>query len=142
VEILAGAPAQAISFLGPRLKIVAPATDVKKIAALIAKLDDDNFTEREAASAELQKIGQEAAPQLRRALTETKSAEVRERAQEILAKFGSVSLTADQKRLQAVLYVFELIASDEARKVLSEVAQGNSGTWLAAQAEAALKRIR
>ena len=79
---------------------------------------------------------------MRRALTETKSAEVRERAQEILAKFGSVSLTADQKRLQAVLYVFELIASDEARKVLTEVAQGNSGTWLAAQAEAALKRIR
>ena len=47
---------------------------------------------------------------------------------------------AEQKRLQAVLYVFELMASDEARKVLAEAASGKAGAWLAGEADTALKR--
>jgi hypothetical protein len=142
VEALAGAPTQAVAFLRPRVRAGEPPADVKKIAALITKLDDDEFSDREMASAELQKLGQEALPQLQRTVEESKSAEVRLRAQSLLEKLNTVSLTPDQKRLQAVLYVFELIASDEARKVLDEVANGKAGAWLAAEAEAALKRMR
>jgi len=142
VEALAGAPTQAISFLGPRLHTTGPPADVKRIAALITKLDDDEFSEREMATAELQKLGLEALPQLRRTMDETKSAEVRQRAESLLEILNNVSLTADQKRLQAVLYVFELIAFDEARKVLDEVASGKAGAWLAAEAEASLKKMQ
>jgi hypothetical protein len=36
----------------------------------------------------------------------------------------------------------ELIASDDARRVLEEVASGKAGAWLAAEAESALKRMQ
>jgi len=142
VEVLAGAPAQALAFLGPRIRAPGPTADVKRIAALIAKLDDDNFFERDTASKELQKLGLEALPQLRRAALETKSAEVRQRAEELLDKLRTANPTADQRRLQAVVSVLELIASNDARKLLEELAGGNAGGWLADEAQESLKRLR
>jgi hypothetical protein len=142
IETLAGAPEQALAFLGPRVRAVGPAADVKKVAALIAKLDDDQFAEREMATAELEKLGLEALPQLRQTMEESKSPEVRYRTQDLLEKLDRISLTPDHKRLQAVLYVFELMASDGARKALDEVAGGKGGAWLAAEAAAALKRMQ
>jgi hypothetical protein len=142
VEILAGAPAQAIAFLGPRLQASGPATDLKKVAALIASLDADGFLERESASEELHKLGQEALPQLRQAAAETKSPEVRERAQQLVDKLKNAKLSADQIQLQAVICVLEVIASDDARSLLQAVASGKAGAWLAAEAEEALKRMR
>jgi hypothetical protein len=141
VETLAGAPKQALAFLGPRVRPVGPTSDVKKVAALITKLDDDSFAEREMATAELEKLGLEALPQLRQTLEETKSLEVRLRTQRLLEKLNRIDLTPNHKRLQAVLCVFELIASDESRKILDEVASGKAGAWLAAEATAVLKRM-
>jgi hypothetical protein len=140
IETLAGAPEQALPFLGPRVRPIRPTADVKTVAALIARLDDDRFAEREMATAELEKLGLEALPQLRRTLEGPKSPEVRLRTEQLLEKLNRIRLTADHKRLQAVLSVYELMASDEARKVLNEVAGGKAGAWLAAEAEAALKR--
>jgi hypothetical protein len=59
-----------------------------------------------------------------------------------LEKLNRISLTPDHKRLQAVLSVFELMASDGARKALDEVAGGKGGAWLAAEAAAVLKRMQ
>src|SRR5262249_44330934 len=67
VETLAGAPAQATPFLGPRIQAAGSTVDAKAIAALIVKLDDDSNDERETASKELEKRGIEALPQIRRA---------------------------------------------------------------------------
>lgn len=65
-----------------------PAAEAKKIAdrvaRLIAQLDDDRFRVREAATKELKQIGSPAEKALRRALTESESAEVRRRAADIL----------------------------------------------------------
>jgi hypothetical protein len=141
VETFAGAPQQALSFLVPRIHAARALADAKRVAVLIAKLDHDKFAEREMATAELQKLGPQALPQLRTTMEESKSEEVRQRTQWLLEKLRSASLTPDQKRLQAVIHIFELIASDEARKVLDEVAGGKEGAWLAADAEAALKRL-
>jgi hypothetical protein len=141
VEALAGAPKQALPFLGPRVCPVGPTADVKKIAALITKLDNDKFAEREMAAAELATLGLEALPQLRRTMEESKSLEVQRRTQRLLERLNGISLTPDHKRLQAVLYVFELMASDGARKVLEELAGGKAGAWLGAEAAAALKRL-
>jgi hypothetical protein len=142
IEALAGAPTQAISFLSPRLRAVWPTAEAKRIAAVIAKLDDDKFSVRETATAELEKLGLEGLPQLRRAMEESKSLEVRLRAQRLVKKINNVSLTPDQMRLQAVLFVFELIASDDARNLLGEVASGKAGAWLAAEAEVTLRRMQ
>jgi hypothetical protein len=141
IEALAGAPEQALPFLGPRIRPIGTTADVKKVAALITKLDDERFAQREMASAELEKLGLEALPQLRRAMEESKSAEVRSRAQRLLEVLDRISLTSDHKRLQAALYVLELIASDEAHKVLDDVASGKGGAWLAGEAVAVLKQM-
>ena len=141
VELLAGVPAHALPFLGPRFRAAGSTADTKKIAALIAKLDDDSFDERETATKELEKLGLEALLQLRQAAAETKSAEVRERAEDLLAKLANLKLTPDRKRLQAALCVLELIGSAEARKMLQEVATTPANPWLAAQAEETLKRM-
>jgi hypothetical protein len=65
-----------------------PAAEAKKIAdrvaRLIAQLDDDRFRVREAATKELKQIGSPTEKALRRALTESESAEVRRRAADIL----------------------------------------------------------
>ena len=142
VEALAGAPSQAIPYLGPRVRAGVPPADVKKIAALITKLDDDEFSVREEASAELQKLGPDALPQLRRTLEESKSAEVRQRVQVLLENLANASLTPEQKRLRAALWICELIASAEFRKVLEDVASGKTDAWLAGEASASLKRMQ
>ena len=67
----------------------------------------------------------------------SKSEEARERAREILEKLKSADLTPDQRRLQAIVCVLELIASTDARRLLEDVA----GAWLAGEAAEALKRI-
>jgi hypothetical protein len=72
---------------------------------------------------------------------ESKSPEVRLRTQRLLDKLNRLGLTPEHKRLQAALYVLEVMASDEARKALDEVAEGKAGAWLAAEAAAALKRM-
>jgi hypothetical protein len=142
VEALAGVPTRSVAFLASRFKPTAPIADAKRIAGLIVKLDDENFYEREKATVELQKVGFDALGQLRQASVETKSAEVRERVKELLEKLKSHKLTQDEKRLQATLCVLEVISSEEARKVLEELAGGKAGGWLAAEAEASLKRIQ
>jgi hypothetical protein len=142
IETLAGAPAEAIPFLGSRIRPAGPVADAKAIAALIAKLDGDSFDERESAFKELQKLGIEALPQIGKAATESKSAEVRQRAREMSEKLKTAILTADQRRLQAALCVLELIASTDARRVLEDVAGGKAGAWLAGEAAEALKRMK
>src|SRR6185295_15639923 len=96
IETLAGAPMQAVPFLAPRLRPTGPTTDAKAIAALIAKLDSDTFDERESASQDLQKLGMEALPQIRKAATDSNSAEIRQRAKDISDKLKTATVTADQ----------------------------------------------
>lgn len=141
IEILAGAPAQALPFLAPRVRPIQPTADAKEVAALIARLEAASFTVREKATAELEKLGLEAIPQLLRAKKESKSPEVQLRSRELLEKLSRIKLTPDHRRLQAVVHVLELMATDQSRKVLDEAASGKAGAWLAAEAALALKRM-
>jgi WD40 repeat protein len=59
------------------------AADRERIRTLLAQLDDDSYDSREAAGAALLKIGVPAEPDLRRAASESKSAEVRIRARRV-----------------------------------------------------------
>src|SRR5262249_29739630 len=62
---LTAAPKQTLPLLRDQVKPV-PAADAKRIAQLIKDLDADDFDVREKASAELEKIGEPAAPALRK----------------------------------------------------------------------------
>ncbi len=63
--------------------------DLEQIRALFVKLDDDSYEVREVASRELLAFGFRAEPELRRAMTESPSAEVRIRARRVRAELLS-----------------------------------------------------
>jgi WD40 repeat protein len=63
----------------------ATADDLKEIRRLIGQLDEEAYEAREAASAALLKIGLRAEPELRRAMKESQSVEVRIRARRLRA---------------------------------------------------------
>jgi hypothetical protein len=141
VETLAGVPRQALPFLRAQLRAAGSPAAAKKVALLITQLDDDDFSVREKATAELEKRGLEALARLRRSLDRPISLEARRRAERLVAKLKTAKPTAAQKRLQGALLVLELIATAEARKVLEEASRGSAGAWLAPQAQASLKRL-
>src|SRR5262249_42148246 len=76
---------QAVAFLGERLRPVTEA-DVRRIPDRIADLDSDDFAVRENATTELERLGELAAPALRRAMEGNPPAEVRRRAEALLEK--------------------------------------------------------
>jgi RNA polymerase sigma factor (sigma-70 family) len=137
---LAAAPKQALPLLREVLKPVKPA-DEKRIAQLIKDLDADDFDAREKASAELEKIGEPAAPALRKALEGTPTAELRIRATQLLDKFGGKVVSADALRRERALEVLEHVGGAEARALLEEIAKGAPEAALTQQAKAALTRL-
>jgi RNA polymerase sigma factor (sigma-70 family) len=78
IRRLANAPAVAAPYLREHLKPVPP-VDKEKVQRLVADLDDGDFATREAAAAELERIGEKAAGHYRKALQETLPAEARRR---------------------------------------------------------------
>ncbi|HKB03464.1 MAG TPA: WD40 repeat domain-containing protein, partial [Gemmataceae bacterium] len=64
----------------------APAADAKKVRELIGALDADQYTVREKATADLQKLGDDAVPALRAALARKPSAEAGDRLTQLLGK--------------------------------------------------------
>jgi hypothetical protein len=82
---LVAAPAQCVPLLKEHLQPVAP-VDAKRLAGLIAALDDDAFDVREKASTELEKLGEAAEGALRKALEGQPSPEVRQRVKLLLEK--------------------------------------------------------
>jgi WD40 repeat protein len=90
------------------LSLEAPAgKERERIAALLAKLDDDAYALREEASKELLEMGFIAEPELRRAMQESKSAEVRIRARRLRTELLSrprASLTGHAERVEDVTF--------------------------------------
>jgi RNA polymerase sigma factor (sigma-70 family) len=137
---LVAAPKQSLPLLREVLKPV-PAADADRIAKLIKELDDDDFSVREKASAELEKVGEPAAAALRKALEGTPSAELRVRATMLLDGFGGKGASADVVRRERALEVLEQIGGPEARAVLEELAKGAPEAAQTQRAKEALKRL-
>src|SRR5262249_32607532 len=76
---------QTVPFLAERVRPVA-APDAKRVAKLLAELDDERFEVREQASRELEGLGVLAEPALRQALAGRPSAEARRRLTDLLEK--------------------------------------------------------
>jgi WD40 repeat protein len=139
IYILAAAPAQAIPFLQDHLQPTA-ALDAKQVERLIADLDSDQFAAREVAGKELAKLGEQIEPALHKALEGTPSAELRRRAQALLAAPRSVPMAATLRTLRAI-HALEHIGSPEARQVLQKLATGGPMTRETREAKNALRRL-
>jgi hypothetical protein len=136
VWALACNPREAAPFLDRQLGL-APA-DPSRLARLVAALDADSFADREPATAELERLGDAAAPALRKLRDDAASAEARRRADALLDKLASGPEWLRARRAVAAL---EYAGTREARRVLEGLATGSGGSRLAAEARAALDRL-
>jgi hypothetical protein len=133
---LAASPEQATRLVKDRLPPVV-AADPKRVAALIADLDNDAFAVREKATQALEELGASAEGDLRRALAAKPSPEVTRRLQQLLDKLTGL----DQFRVPRGVEVLERIGTSEAQRVLEGMAKGTPESRLTGEAKAALARL-
>jgi WD40 repeat protein len=139
---LAGAPSQAVEFLRQRLGPV-PVVDSEQIARLIAYLDHEEYARREKAARELERWGELAEPDLRKALERPLSLEVRRRVERLVARLEADRLDPPAARLQSLraVAVLEDIGTAGASQVLTKLAGGARGARLTQEAQASLGRL-
>jgi WD40 repeat protein/beta-lactamase regulating signal transducer with metallopeptidase domain len=137
---LAGAPKQAVPFLGERLKPAAP-VDQQKVEGWIAGLENEKYSVRQEAIANLVKTGEQVVPALQKVLTSQPTIETRKRVEELLEKLTGGTLTAEQLRLVRAVEALERMGTPVARQLLRTLSQGASGALTTKQAQAALERL-
>jgi WD40 repeat protein len=140
VLALAARPAEAVPLLQAKLK-PRPGPDVKRLAKLLADLDSDEFETRESASKELAALGPDAEGALRRALDDAPSTEVRQRVEEVLAKFQKSGPAPERVRFVRAVEVLERAGTPEARRALEGLAKASLDAALAREVETSLKRL-
>src|SRR5262249_53686745 len=91
----------AVKLLKERLRPAA-APDPKKIARLIADLDQDDFTARESATKQLSELGELAEPALRAALNDKPSADKRRHLEDLLKRLDASNSPELQRGVRAV----------------------------------------
>ncbi len=138
VWALAADPRQALPLLKERLRPVPPA-DGKRVARLIADLDNDDFDVREEATRELTKLSG-AEPALRKAASGASSPEVRQRAQYALQAREEADPSPEWVTTLRALEVLEQLGTPEARQLLRALAGGEPNARLTHEAGAALRR--
>jgi hypothetical protein len=116
----------------------------KRLAELIAKLDADDFVQREAASRELEKIGAPAREALRKALAGTTSAELRKRAEALLETIrpGTARPAAELIQSLRALEVLEHLDTPEAKALVETLARGVGDAELTREAKRTLARMK
>jgi hypothetical protein len=137
---LADDPKSASDFLRRKIAPVKLEVDEQRVKTLLADLDSDDFDKREAAGRGLAAMGEAGEGQLRRALSEAKSAEVQRRLRGLLTDLKREPTAEDFRRMRAV-QVLELCGTADAVGVLRDWASGTAGVPLTRQAKAALERL-
>jgi hypothetical protein len=135
---LLASPEDSLPFLKEKLRPV-PAADAARVKRLIAELGDKRFAVREKAMADLQQLGEQAAPLLREALRTAKSLEARRRLETLLK--GLDGWSAEKQRTLRALDVLESVGTPPARTLLQSLAGGLPGCFLTREAQAALRRL-
>ncbi len=138
MRALAGAPRLTVPFLREHLR-PAPPVDPKRLARLIAELDDDEFAVRNRAAAELGKIGEQAEAALRRALEGKPSLEVRRRVEGLLKRLEQPS--PERRQAQRAMEVLVRIGTPAARHLLRSLAGGPADSWTTHDAKEALEGL-
>ncbi len=127
-----------VPFLAKQLKPVSR-PHIKHVPRLIAELDDERFSTREKASAELARLEEFAEPALRRALKTSLPLEQHLRVKRLLRKLEVWS--SEQLRGLRATTVLETVASPEARELLRALAMGAPEARLTREAKATLQRL-
>jgi RNA polymerase sigma factor (sigma-70 family) len=118
-----------------------PATEVERIAKLVADLASDQFAIRQKASDDLEKMTEVPAARaaLEKALAGKPPLEVQQRLERLLAKFNAPGL---QLRWLRIVQGLEQLDAATAPDLLKIIADGKVGPRPAADAKAALERMK
>jgi hypothetical protein len=137
---MAGVPAETTALLKAKLKAVDPA-DPKVLQKLLEDLNSDQYTVRQKASTQLEKLADLAGPALREKLDAKPSLEMRKRIEALIDKLdGPVTLPELLRSLRAV-ELLELIGTPETRQVLEPLAKGAPGHRFTEAAQGAVTRL-
>jgi hypothetical protein len=137
---LLSSPARTVAFLGGRVQ-AAPTAETRRVAELIANLGSEQFEVRDQAMNELQKLGEVAAPALRKAFSADPPLEVKRRLESLLGKL--THWPAETLRQVRAVEVLEHAGTAEARGLLERlVREGAPEARLTREAEAALRRLK
>jgi Tol biopolymer transport system component len=140
VWVLALAPKGSLPLLRERLK-PAVAPKAEDVARLIADLDSDDFQARRRAGAELSRVAALIAPELRQALKDVQSREVRRSLQELVESTEGPITDGERLRMLRAVEALGLIGTEEARAVLRELAKGPPAAPETQAAKQALDRL-
>lgn len=111
------------------------------VGRLIADLDSDSYKVREQASEGLQRLGARAVPALQKALKNPPSAEVKKRAQRLLAQVDPTEVSAEDLVAVRSVQTLEYMGTREAKQLLEQLARRGSER-LSTEASEALARLR
>ncbi|MHB1423976.1 MAG: sigma-70 family RNA polymerase sigma factor [Gemmataceae bacterium] len=135
---LATASDRTAEWLKERLHSIQP-PDPKYLSRLLADLDDAQFSVREKASLELEKLAELAAPTLQETLKTRPSLELRRRVERLLDKLDEQS--AEQRRGIRSVELLEQLGTPQARAILKALSSGATGARLTQEAKASLARL-
>jgi RNA polymerase sigma factor (sigma-70 family) len=138
---LAGTGTSCVPFLAGRLRPAARIEE-RRLQELIADLDSDEFPVRRRASAELERLGEQAGPAMEKALAGRPTPEARRRLQRLVQKLGGPITSSEMLRALRAVEVLENVGGPEASKVLQSLAGGAPHATLTTEAKAALQRLK
>ncbi len=139
IATLASAPANALTLLKERLHPAAVPTDAD-LDRVVAQLAASDFTDREKASAELERYGANAVAGSKSRLAGVNSPEARVRLTRFLSRFGADPSPYTLRSARGVA-VLEAISTPEAKGFLAELARGKIDDVLTREASAAFRRV-
>jgi dipeptidyl aminopeptidase/acylaminoacyl peptidase len=137
---LAAASQQTLRWIEKHVR-AASLADTKRIARLIADLDSGQFATRQQAARELEKLGELAEPALRKTLEGQPSAEVRRRAERLLANFDGLVQIPEVLRGLRAIEVLEQIGTAQAQRQLERLVHNAPGRRMKKEAKAAVERL-
>ncbi len=117
----------------------ASSPDPRRLAQLLADLENGRVELRRQAESELEGLGDLAEPALRKALDGDPPLVLRQRVERLLDKL--LVPTAGQMRDLRAVELLELIGSAAARQVLQSLAEGVPGTRVTREARGAMQRL-
>jgi WD40 repeat protein len=139
---LAAAPNNTVPFLPKHLRPAQREGAAKAtIDRLIAQLNDDQYKVRKQAARNLEKLGDQAEPALRKAFENKPSPELRRQLEGLIVKLGTLRVPHDLLRPLRAVEVLERMATPEGRQLLQALAKGTPDSRLTHEARTALERL-
>jgi hypothetical protein len=138
---LAAAPERALPVLRDNVRPARPPVDPAVIDRLIADLDSNSFSVRQKASEELEQLGRQTEPALRKVLGSRQSLELTKRVERLLNRLSERGLAPEAVRITRAVEALEHINTSEARGLLETLAAGLPGHVTTDEARAALTRM-